>query len=872
MGWSRFFRRRYWDDERARELDTYLAIETDDNIARAMTPEAARRAATRKLGNPTLIREEIYAMNTVRWIDTLRLDLRDAWRQLRRRSRVALLAVLLLALGIGASTAAFTIAYGTLWRPLQYPDAARLGTLWQETQGRLEQISYQDLQDLRALPPFEIVAALESGRGTLTTGTDADRVTLIGAEPSLLPMLGARVALGRLTTAGDAGQAVTVISHRLWTRVFHDDPSVIGRSAEVSGQRYTIVGVLADDLDFELPVGGAALGVAFTITDVDLWMPFDASSNLARSRAVSTYEALVKLRPGASFAQAQHAIDTVATNLARQYPDTNRDRGFHVVPLRDQIVTDRATAIWVGFGGALLVLAIACVNAVSLSLGELPSRRRDFALREALGAGRARLLRQVTHESLLLASVAAIAGLALARVLVDVFKTASSLPRVEDIRFDLPVVCFAIAAAFGAALCARLAPMFRLEGGARGLRDSTSIHAVSAPVLRRILVTGQLALALVLCATAALFGVSLRALLRVDPGFVPDHVLSARVSAYPARHPAKADAVRFFSDLVASIRTVPAIAAAGAGSSLPLAGSSVGTTVMLEGQPLPIAERPTAGWQTVTPGYFATVGMRIVAGRDFVPQDLTRGVHHVVINQALARRLLGHADPIGRRVALGGDDPIVDWHEIVGVVADVRHTSLSELPSPRAYDLFGEHWSRTMFVVARGVTDAHSTLPVVREAARRLDPQAPLFEARSLADLVDAAAAPRRTATTIAAGVAVASLLLAMLGVYGLLGSSVAARTREIGIRRALGASTARTMTLVLREGVVLALAGIAGGVVLAVLSARVIQAQLYGVTATDPRVLAAVAAALALSAAGAAFAPALRAARVDPAVTLRAD
>jgi predicted permease len=872
MGWRKFFRRCYWDEERARELEAHLAIETDDNIARGMTPEAARRAALRKLGNPTRIREEIYAMNTVAWIDTLRLDLRDAWRQVRRRARVALLSVLLLALGIGASTAAFTIAYGTLWRPLRYPDAPRLGSLWQETHGRREQVSFPDLQDLRTVPTFEIVAALASGRGTLTIGNDVDRVTSIEAEPQLLPMLGARAAVGRLPDAEDTGRAVAVISHRLWARAFHGEPTIVGRLVDVSGQRYTIIGALADDPDFELPVGGAALGVAFTIKDVDLWTPFDPTTDLARNRAVSTYEALVKLVPGSSFAQAQDAVETVASNLARQFPDTNHDRGFRVVPLRDQIVTGRATAIWVGFGGALIVLAIACVNVVSLSLGELPSRRRDFALREALGAGRARLLRQVVLESVLLASLAAAIGLAIARVLVRAFTGATPLPRVPDIRFDLPVACFAIAAAFGAALCARLAPMSRLEGGPGGLRESTSASAVSAPMLRRLLVAGQVALALVLCADATLFGESLRALLRVDPGFRPEHVLSTRVSAYPARHPAKADAVRFFNDLVAEIRNAPAVSMAAAGSSLPLSGSSTGTSVMMDGQPLPMAQRPTAGWQTVTPGYFTTLGMRMISGRDFEPRDLTRPVHHVVINQSLARRLVGDADPIGKRIALGSADPVVDWHEIVGVVADVRHTSLTETPSPRAYDLFGEHWSRTMFVVTRGQADAHATLPIVREAIHRLDPEAPLFEVRSLDEILGAAAAARRTAATIAAGVALASLLLAVLGVYGLLGSSVATRTREIGIRRALGSSTGRTIMLVVREALTLALAGIFAGVLLTVLSARVIQSQLYGVAATEPLVLVAVAAALASAAAAAALGPAWRAARVDPSIVLRAE
>jgi len=398
MSLRRFFRRRYWDDERARELDVYLAQEIDDNLARGMSAGEARAAAHRRLGNPTRIREEIYDFNTIGWFDTLRLDLRDALRQLRRRRQVAATTILLLTIGIGAATAAVAVAYGTLLRPLSYPDPDRLLTLWQYSEGALHQISAPDARDLTAMPAIERAALLWSGRSTLMAGVEVDRVTTIEAEAPLLPMLGARALLGRLTGAADADQPVAVISRRLWRGVFQGDPAIVGRVVQLGGDPCTIVGVL-DDLDFELPVGGLTQGPAFTVKDVDLWRTFGARADVPNTRQVFTFEAVVKLRPGARLEQAQAAADTIAANLARQYPDTNRGRGFRFVPLQQQIVDARAAAIWIGLAGALLILVIACVNAVSLALGELPARRRDFALREALGAGRARLLRQVALES-----------------------------------------------------------------------------------------------------------------------------------------------------------------------------------------------------------------------------------------------------------------------------------------------------------------------------------------------------------------------------------------------------------------------------------------------------------------------------------------
>jgi putative ABC transport system permease protein len=366
------------------------------------------------------------------------------------------------------------------------------------------------------------------------------------------------------------------------------------------------------------------------------------------------------------------------------------------------------------------------------------------------------------------------------------------------------------------------------------LRASASTYALSAPRLRRTLVAGQLALALVLSATAALFGVSLSRVVQVDPGFDAGHALSARVSAYASRYPTKADAVRFFNDLVGRVAALPGVTAAAAGSALPLTGSGAGTAVGVEGRAVPMADRPGAGWQTVTPGYFAAIGIPIRAGRDFTRGDLDRPTHQVIINQALARLLFGDENPIGRRLVLGPEAGSIDWHEIIGVAGDVRHASLTAASAPRAYDLVGQHWSRTAFVIARTQGDPYAAAALVRREVQQLDPQAPVFEVRSLGDILDDSIATRRLASAFAGGLAGLSVLLAAIGVYGLLTSTVAARMREFGIRRALGSSPAQIVQLIVTEGAGLAAVGIPIGVALTLAGGRLIESQLFGVQAGD--------------------------------------
>jgi putative ABC transport system permease protein len=768
------------------------------------------------------------------------VDLRDALRRLHRRPLITAMAFLLLTIGIGASVAAFSVAYGVLVRPLPFPDADRLAVLWEEVRGRRGQLSYPDYQDLRERVPFDAATVFASGRATVTGGAQADRVNLVQGAVTLLPLLGARPLAGRLLEPQDEGRSVIVVSHRLWQSVLHGDPQVVGRPLGLSGTQYTVVGVTAPGLDFELPVGGGAGAGGFTIKDVDVWLPFNAQAE-ANNRAISTYQSIVKLQRDQTIERAQAAVDVVAGNLARTYPSTNLNRGFRLAPLADQIAEAKSPALLIACGGALLILLIACANLASLLAGDLAERRRDFAVREALGASRGRLVRQLVIESALLSIAAGAAGLLLARALVTSVKAAADLPRLDAIRFDLPVAACALVAALAAGVASRLVAVGGMGRARDDLRASISSYAASAPRLRRALVVVQLALAVVLSAAAILLAVSLRRLILVDPGFAGSHVLTARVSAYPARYPNMTAAFRFFDDLVLRIAAQPGVRAAAAASVVPFAGGVTGTSVGVEGRLAPMAERASAGWQTVTPGYFHALGIPILSGRDFVPADAVRPMHQTVINQALARRLFGDERAIGRRLAYGASDPVTDWHEVVGVVGDVRHGNLADAAAPRAYDLIGQHGGRTVYLVAAGAAGAYDLAPVVRDVARQADPEAPVFEVQSLDDILNGTITPRRLATGFSMGLAGVSLLLSAIGLYGLLASSVAARSRELAIRRALGSSTAGTVRLVFAEAAALVIAGAIAGGAAAFGASRVIQSQLFGVEPTDPRVVVAV-------------------------------
>jgi putative ABC transport system permease protein len=792
-------------------------------------------------------------------------DWRSAVRGLRGAPAFASATIVLTAIAVAATVAAFAIVYGVLWRPLPYPAQDRLAVLWQVQRGEEQQISYPDYADLAALDPFDASTALAGGRASVRVGGQIERVNALYVEPAGLSMLGAQPMAGRLLGAADAGRPVVMISDRLWRRAFASDPAVIGRLMWMSGREVTIAGVLAPGFDFELPVAGV-----FRLEQHDVWGILDPADPFVTRRDVSSYEALVRLSPGATVAGAQGAADGLAQQLARTYPQTNAERTFRVVDLRAAMAGTATRPLTLALMAAAVTLMIALANLGTLALARLSARRSELAIRQAIGASRFRLARQFVTEHTALAVAGGMLGCAgaarLVRAIAD--SEAADLPRRDAIAFDAPVwIC--AAAVVSLIVLALTAVQFQWRGGPLRAHDGERIAGRSSRRFRRLLVAAELALAVALTAGGALLGLSLVRLMAVDPGFTSRGVVAARASAYAERYPDFQQARQFFISIVERLENTAGIARAAAGSSLPLSGQTSGTAVQVEGQPVP-AVLPTAGWQAVTPGYFDTLGMRIRRGRAFTADDLAHEGHVTIINEQLARLLFADGDPLGQRVALGGDTG--DWHQVVGVVSDVRHLALNQPPAPRAYDLFGEHGSRTMFVIARARgDDAAPVFGMLRQSIAALDPQAPVFEAASMDTLVARSAAPRLLAARMAAGLAGAAVLLAIVGVGAVTAAAVAERTRELGVRAALGATPGALQRMIVGEGLGVAAGGTALGMVGGWMAARLLDTQLYGVARADvPLIVLGAAGGLLVVAVAAALPGARRAAAADPLVAMR--
>ena len=797
-------------------------------------------------------------------------DARYAVRSLRVRPLFTVGAILLASIAVMANVAAFAIAYGILLRPLPYPDSDRLAVVWQMRGAEQGQISFPDFADIRQVSVFDASAVLSGGRGSLRIGDAIERVNVLAVESSGYALLGATPFLGRLLNESDSGQPVIMISHRVWRAHLASDPHVIGRVLWLSGRDYTVVGVMAPGFDFELPITPT-----LRLEQHDIWSVFDRNAPFVNRRDVSSYEALVRLAPGATIDQAQAAVDAIGQRLASEQAATNRDRSFRVASLKEEVVGSARRPLLLASVAGAVALTVALANLVTLGLLRLSDRSAELAIRQALGAGAFRLRRQLFTENTLVASTGAVLGVSASAYLLHglLANESLNLPRVDAVRVDMPVQLFAAGLTLLIAISLTVLPL-RLRANDTALRGGGRVAGSSLRRTRDVTVAAQLALAVALSTGGALLGLSLYRLLAIDPGFTTSGVAAVRVSAYAARYPTREAVRTFFESVIASTSSLPAVRAAAAGSSLPLSGQTSGTSVQAEGQPVLPGSRQSAGWQFVTSGYFDTLGMTIRSGRDFVAEDLSHDGHVTIINEALARSLFGTRDPVGQRIAVGGGDASGDWHEVIGVVADVRHHALDQAPVPRVYDLFGEHWGPTLFVVvrSRGV-DASAIIPALRRTIHGLDVEAPVFEAATAEALVAKSAAPRRLSALLAMFISAAAVLLAMIGVYAAASAAVAERTREIGIRAALGAAPSELRRLVVREGSIVAAAGATAGVAGSVIAARLLAAQLFGVASGDVVLLIPVITALLLLVAIAALLPAaLRAARVDPLIAIRAE
>ena len=812
----------------------------------------------------------------------LAMDVRQALRLFRRSPLFAIVGVLALALGIGGNIAIFTVVNAVLLRPLPYDDAARLVMVWSDNrpEGRNRNpISPADFLDLRsASGSFSGMEAMYSFlvREQFAANADPEVVDALAVTPGMFTLLGRHALLGRTFRAGETEGVI--LSHAFWQRRFGADPSVVGRAVVVGSLPAPILGVMPADFVFPYRSMLGPGGFTRAVT-ADMWMPLDLRTGRMVDaqgrpvRAVRVLAAVARLKPAVTMEHVRADLVQLARGLERAYPDTNKGWGASVVPLYEQTVGDVRGALVLLLAGVGLLLLMACVNVANLVLARCTARQHEIAVRSALGAGRFRLVRQVLTETLLLSCAGALVALLAVTWGIDalVAIAPAEIPRLQDVRADVTVLAFAVLCAIATGVVAGLVPALAATASRACSRRQSWLRErthTGARRVRSMLVVAEVALAVVLAIGALLLGRSFQHLLDVDPGFRADHLLTLQMNV-PDRYATPEARRHFYREFFDRIGALPGVRNVGGTTRLPLGSTNVTTQVAVEGREIEPARLPEVEFRRALRNYFATMGIPILRGRGFDDRDSPEAPPVAVINLAAARRLFPGEEPVGRRVRMG-PDPAVPWMTIVGVVGDVRHASLDTEPVPELYIYYLQNPPIAPFIVVRTEGDPGALAAAVRATARQMDRDLTLYDVRTM-DQVRADSGARRRFLALLAGLFGAlAVALAGAGVYGVMALVVAERTREIGVRLALGARPAHVWLLVAGEGLTLAAAGVVVGLGLARLAVPFMASQLFGIGAGDPATLVAVPLVLLLAAVTACYLPARRAMAVDPCTALR--
>ena len=810
-------------------------------------------------------------------MESLVKDIRYGMRTLLSRPGFSAIVILTLALGIGANTALFSVVNAVLLEPLPFSEPDRLVRLWSaypERDIELGTTSPLDLDDWRSQSvAFENMAGFPNIRlrGFVLTGGDSpEEIETVFVTEGFFETLAVVPQLGRTLSSDDhveGNNQVVVLSHGAWQRRFGADPGIVGGTVNLSGSPFTVIGVMPPS--FEYPYA-----------DAEMWAPLSLipDDGVPRRRFVRWLSVVARLAPGASIEQAQAEMNTVAGRLAREYPEANEGlTGVTLRPLHEQMVGDVRTAMLTVFAAVGFVLLIGCANIANLLLARSEGRRREIAVRVALGAGRGRLLRQLLTESVVLALCGGIIGLALSiwgvRALVAM--APEEIPRLSSVSIDASVLLFTGAMALMTGLAFGLVPALRaaasdphdaLKEGVRGSSAGGGRHA-----FRGFLVTAEIALVVVLAIGAGLLIRTYSRLLQVDPGIDSSNLLTLSVTAQSYKYPESEQFVAFFEEVIAAVREAPGVEGAAMIRPMPLRAdtfSGESFRFSIPGQPeMPAGEERSAVLRFASPGYFKTMGIPMMAGRDFTSRDDRESPLVLVVNKTAADRYWPDEDPVGQKIQVGDSNA-----EIIGVVGDVRQLSLAQEPSPAVYSAFTQISRVGMTLVVRTTGDPLATLATVQNAIWEVDPDQPITQMATMGDLVLSSVAQPRFSMSLLAIFAALALLLAAVGIYGVISYSVSQRTHEIGLRMALGAETGDVLKLIVRHGLFLASLGIGIGLVGAFLVTRLMESLLYGVAALDVTTFAFVAVLLGVVALLATTVPALRAARVDPMVSLRSE
>jgi putative ABC transport system permease protein len=809
-------------------------------------------------------------------MDRLLQNLRYAVRTLRKAPGFTALVVLTLALGIGANTAIFSVVNALLLRPLPYQEPDRLVRLYEtfplasgEGQGSVSVPNFLDWREQTRT--FDGLAAYSDGDVNLQGVDRPERLSSVTATANLFSLLGARPRLGRTFVPTDdepGAPPVVVLSEGLWEQRFGGDPGVLGETILLDGQAHTVVGVMPER--FRFPAGAAR---------TDVWLPLKFTPSQAENRGSHWMAVLGRLRPGATLEAAGAEMSQIAARIEEQYPDQQEGRGIKLVPLRETVVGKVRPALLVLLGAAGLVLLIACANAANLLLARSAARRREIAIRTALGAGRGRVIGQFLTEALLLALAGAVLGLALAaagiRVLVGL--AGPSLPRAGEIGFDAGVVAFLVLVTGLTAVGFGLAPALQASGIRlhEDLKEGSGKASAgrSGQRFRSALVVSQIALSLVLLIGAGLLMKTFVALLSTETGMQTENVLTMNVSIPAQRYPDATATARFFDPVLEQVRSLPEVAAAGWTTHLPLQAWGLNGPFTIEGRPAPAtaAESPRAEFRGVSSGYFAALNIPLLRGRGITAQDAGDAPPVLVVNQTLAERYFPDGDPIGQRILLWDGFAI----PIAGVVGDVRQAELTREPLAELYaphSLMVQFGLTDMTLVVSTRIPSTTIAAAAQRAIEAVDPEQPVYNVQTMEQVVANSVSDRRLYLWLLGTFAAVALALAIAGIYGVIAYAVTQRTREFGIRIALGAQTASVLGLVLRHGAKLAVLGLLIGLPAAFALTRVLGSLLYGVSATDPVTFISVALLLISVALLASYLPAHRATRVNPTVALRAE
>ena len=867
-----FIRRARRERELAAEIETHLQMHIEDNLRAGMSAEEARREALMKLGGVEQTKEIYRDRRGLPLLETVFQDLRFASRMLAKNPGFTAVAVLTLALGIGANTAIFSVVNGVLLKPLPYRQPDRLVSLF--LHGRGLDRGAMGVADFLALnerqKAFEQVAAFSpSPIGFTLTGLGSPQmIPGTSVTSDFFSVLGIQPVLGRsfLPAEGKPGGNLSaIVSHRFWEQFLHADPTAIGRAIKLDGKTYTVIGVLP-------------LGFHFGPHN-ELWPILQLQP--ARQRPPYWLLTIGRLKPGISETQATADASLIAKQVHEQFPLSD-DTSAIVVPMKDLMVGDSREALLILLGAVGFVLLIAVVNVANLHLSRSGSRIREFSIRSALGAGRRRLICQLLTESLILAALGGVLGLAVAYGGVRAILALSpdAFPRIEEITVDSRVLAFTSLIAIVTGILFGLVPALRSAGSSTGqsLKEGSRI-ATSGRSARRwhgALIVAEFALALVVLTGAGLLIRTLSQLQSVNPGFNSSHLVTALLTLPKGRYANAPQFTSFYEQLLERVKNTPGVEAASITMSLPPNLLELTNPFHIEGKPdVPGQPAPAVGEIPVGTDYFATLGIPLFRGRLFSDQDRSSATHVLVINENMARRYFPDQDPVGKRVQTGEYDPKGDWYTIVGVVGNVKYEGLGEKDQPTMYvPYFDSGWCpwfvREMYIVVRSASAPEKVVSGLQSAAWSLDNQLALAHVRTMDQLLYESVAGSRFRAVLFGVFAGLALVLAMIGIYGVMAYSVGERTHEIGIRIALGAHRTNILQTILREGGSLALLGVGIGFVVALALSRTLSGLLFGVRATDPLTFVAVAAFLLSVALAACYLPARRATRVDPMVALR--